>query len=262
MELRPGERKAREAYLKPALRADQAAATSISQMAQGKCLAGRGEEDRRRVFRQVGRFGFKIPDLGESFTRQRPCCRKLILEALPITCCWKALLIPLIYLIALGTGIRAAQARGKLADVGLGLRCWSALLASGNLGRGAADRLSHQQQILHWFPSNGLHDVLADSMPFLPHVDLGRLRVAAGCSIRSGIWCCRSCASAYGSFAFLSRLTRGSLLETLGLDFVRTARAKGLPERELCSTGTCSEQPYLADHRFLGNSCRGSSPAR
>src|SRR5205085_2674999 len=35
----------------------------------------------------------------------------------------------------------------------------------------------------------------------------------------------------YGSFAFLSRLTRGALLETLGQDFVRTARAKGLPER-------------------------------
>jgi peptide/nickel transport system permease protein len=35
----------------------------------------------------------------------------------------------------------------------------------------------------------------------------------------------------YGSFAFLSRLTRGSLLEALTQDFVRTARAKGLSER-------------------------------
>ena len=31
--------------------------------------------------------------------------------------------------------------------------------------------------------------------------------------------------------AFYSRITRGQMLETLGDDFVRTARAKGLPER-------------------------------
>ena len=31
--------------------------------------------------------------------------------------------------------------------------------------------------------------------------------------------------------AFYSRLTRNQMLETLGEDYVRTARAKGLPER-------------------------------
>src|SRR5204862_841723 len=31
--------------------------------------------------------------------------------------------------------------------------------------------------------------------------------------------------------AFYARMSRGSLLETLGEDYVRTARAKGLPER-------------------------------
>jgi len=35
----------------------------------------------------------------------------------------------------------------------------------------------------------------------------------------------------YGGFAFYSKLARTSLLETLGTDFVRTARAKGLAER-------------------------------
>src|SRR5687768_17698154 len=33
------------------------------------------------------------------------------------------------------------------------------------------------------------------------------------------------------SIAFLARVTRSSMLETLGSDFVRTARAKGLRER-------------------------------
>lgn len=35
----------------------------------------------------------------------------------------------------------------------------------------------------------------------------------------------------YASLASISRYTRVSMLETLGQDFVRTARAKGLPER-------------------------------
>ncbi|MBX7180869.1 MAG: ABC transporter permease [Bacteroidia bacterium] len=35
----------------------------------------------------------------------------------------------------------------------------------------------------------------------------------------------------YGSFAFLSRTMRVSMLEISGMDYIRTARAKGLPER-------------------------------
>ena len=31
--------------------------------------------------------------------------------------------------------------------------------------------------------------------------------------------------------AFYARMTRNNLLETLGEDYIRTARAKGLPER-------------------------------
>src|SRR5205814_1517696 len=37
----------------------------------------------------------------------------------------------------------------------------------------------------------------------------------------------------YAGFAFLSKLARGSLLETIQSDFVRTARAKGLGERTI-----------------------------
>jgi peptide/nickel transport system permease protein len=40
-----------------------------------------------------------------------------------------------------------------------------------------------------------------------------------------------SCALGLGASALLMRLVRASLLETLGEDFVRTARAKGLPGR-------------------------------
>ena len=86
------------------------------------------------------------------------------------------------------------------------------------------------KQYLHWFPSNGLHDITSDSMRFMPSFgpdgfERGWLLDTAWHLVLPLI-----CLS-YGSFAYLSRLTRGSLLETLGLDFVRTARAKGLPEK-------------------------------
>ena len=52
--------------------------------------------------------------------------------------------------------------------------------------------------------------------------------------------------------AFLGRLTRTSLLETLGKDYVRTARAKGARENRASSTATacatrcCRSRPASA----------------
>ena len=44
---------------------------------------------------------------------------------------------------------------------------------------------------VHWFPSNGLHDVLSDSHAISSVVGTGRISIAAGCSIPPGIWSCR-----------------------------------------------------------------------
>ena len=65
---------------------------------------------------------------------------------------------------------------------------------------------------LGWFPINGGGEGLADRMWHLalPAITLGLVKAA-----------------------FVSRLTRGSLLEVLGQDYVRTARAKGLGERRV-----------------------------
>ena len=38
---------------------------------------------------------------------------------------------------------------------------------------------------------------------------------------------------AYGSFAFMSKLARGSVLENITADYVRTARAKGLQPKDV-----------------------------
>src|SRR5258706_7171469 len=72
--------------------------------------------------------------------------------------------------------------------------------------------------------------MLANSMPFLQFFSSGGFQRGWLLDTAWHLVLPTLCLS-YGAFAFLSRLTRGALLETLGADYVRTARAKGLSER-------------------------------
>ncbi|MFO0004025.1 MAG: ABC transporter permease subunit, partial [bacterium] len=65
---------------------------------------------------------------------------------------------------------------------------------------------------LGWFPVNGGGAGFVDRLyhVFLPALTLAALKTA-----------------------FIARLTRTALLEVLGRDFIRTARAKGAPERRV-----------------------------
>ncbi|MGC4106180.1 MAG: hypothetical protein QM753_07465 [Thermomicrobiales bacterium] len=65
-------------------------------------------------------MGLKQPDLGESFIRRRPVW-DVIIDALPITVLLNLIAVPIIYAIAISSGIRAAKHRGKLVDVGTGI---------------------------------------------------------------------------------------------------------------------------------------------
>jgi ABC-type dipeptide/oligopeptide/nickel transport system permease component len=174
------------------------------------------------------KFGLKWPDLGESWQRHRPVA-DLIGEALPITLLLECSSLPLVNLIALTTGIAAARARGKFVDVGLGTllvaiysmpEIWIGVLMIGFLTN---------RQYFHWFPTNGLHDITSDAMLFLPSFGPGGFQrgwlLDTGWHLILPVVCL-----SYTSVAYLSRLTRGSMLETLNQDFIRTARAKGSPE--------------------------------
>lgn len=171
----------------------------------------------------------KQPDFGESFYRQRPVS-ELLLEAMPVTLLLNAITIPFIFTIAIISGIRAAKSRGKLEDVGTGFLflllssipvIWAGVMLIGFFA---------SKQFFHWFPANGLHDVLAESMTFLPSW--------GGDGFERGwlldlLWhlCLPVICMSYGGFAFLSKLTRASVLENIAADFARTARAKGLGDR-------------------------------
>jgi microcin C transport system permease protein len=226
--LRPAERQAREEYVKKRYGLDQPLIVQYAKWFNK--VSPLGVKESGEGFPSALRFGLKSPDLGESWDRRRPVAA-LIGEALPVTLLLEMSSLPLIYLIAILAGIRAARSRGKLADVGLGgvfiglyslPEIWIGVLMIGFL--------TNRLRYVHWFPSNGLHDTVADAMPFLPAFTAGGFQRGWLLDTLWHLVLPLLCLS-YSSFAFLSRLTRGSLLETLGSDYVRTARAKGLSDR-------------------------------
>ena len=179
----------------------------------------------------VRRFDWlKWPDLGTSISKQRPVL-DLVAEALPVTLLLNLITLPVTHTIAVVSGIGAARRRGGAFDRGtayLYLGLWSVPnILAGVLLVGYLANAHY----LRLFPTGGLHDLLADRMPFLP----GRL--PGGTFTRGWLldtaWhlCLPVACLSYAGFAFLSRLTRGAMLENLAADYARTARAKGVADR-------------------------------
>jgi len=115
------------------------------------------------------RFSFvKGSDFGESFLYGRSVS-ELIKERLPITLLLNILSIPIVYLIAIVIGVRAATQHGKSFDVTSGtvlLALWSVpVMLAGVLLIG----FFGSEQNWHWFPESGLNRQEALYMTFLPH---------------------------------------------------------------------------------------------
>jgi microcin C transport system permease protein len=186
-----------------------------------------GLKDSRTGWPSSWPIGFKIPDLDQSVINHRPVL-DMVEEALPITLLLESISTVLILGFSVWAGIAAARRRGGVADVAggtflLGLwsvpAVWAGVLLIGYLAN---------KQILHWFPTSGLHDLRADEMNFLPTFSGGFQRG----------WLLDTCwhlvlpvaCFTYGGLAFTAKIMRGAMLENLHQDFIRTARAKGLPE--------------------------------
>lgn len=238
------------------------------------------------VFDEEGALaGFSLvkgSELGTSFRYGRPV-GDLIAERLPITLLLNILSIPIIYVIAIAVGVRAATQRGSRFDTGSGvvlLGLWSVpTMLAGVLLIG----FFASEQFWRWFPTGGISRREALDMPFLPHWsslgDLGLLFLLTGLGTVLLVWLVRRSGSilwiatmgllgagigiglamslmsgdfvrgflldrlwhlvlpviclAYGGFAFLAKLTRSAVLENLLSDYARTARAKGVAERDV-----------------------------
>ena len=114
-------------------------------------------------------FSFtKGSDLGESFNYGRSVS-ELIKERLPITLLLNVITIPLIYIIAIIVGIKAASDRGGRFDVSsnvIMLGMWSVpTMLIGVLLIGFFANTQHWL----WFPTAGLSDRVAQDMTYLPY---------------------------------------------------------------------------------------------
>ena len=141
-------------------------------------------------------------DLGRSYTTGRPILRDLV-ERFPNTLMLAGAAMLLASVIGITLGVLSARHPGGWLDrMSLGLAYvgisfpvyWVGLLL-----------ILLFAVTLRWLPPSGFGGI---AYLVLPALALGSR-----------------------SIAFLARVTRSSMLETLGSDFVRTARAKGVPER-------------------------------
>lgn len=171
------------------------------------------------------------PDFGVAFSRSRPVF-DLIREALPVTILLNLIAVPIIYFIAIPCGLLAAVRSGGWFDRATGalfIGLWSfpiplaGVLAVGYLAN---------KQSLGWFPVSGLHDANADTFTWLPMTVDG---VWHRGYVLDTLWhvVLPVMCLVYGGFAVLSKQTRAAMLDNFNMDYVRTAKAKGVAGRDI-----------------------------
>lgn len=143
-------------------------------------------------------------DFGTSLREPRPVT-EIVHERLPATARLAAASLTLAVLVGVPVGTFAALRRGTVVD--------RLVMVGAMVGQGTPNFVLGLLLILvfafhlHWLPSGGQHGVRSLVLPALT-------------------------LSTYG-IASLSRFTRSAVLEVVTQDYVRTARAKGLPSRQI-----------------------------
>ncbi len=157
-------------------------------------------------------------DLGRSFVDDRLVLDK-IKSALPVTLWLNVIAIVLIYVISIPLGVAAAVKRGTLFDHVSSIilfvlysvpNFWLATLLI---------MFFSSKQNWDILPSVGLISDNSENLSFLQYCWDGFKHLILP-----------EIVMVYAGFASLSRYARTSLLETIGEDYIRTARAKGLEE--------------------------------
>lgn len=163
--LNPQEKAALESYYNKRYGLDQPAPVQYLRWLNNVSPVG-FKQDEQGTFEDFN--WWKGSDLGESFRYGRPV-QDIIGERIPITLLLNALTIPLIYVISIMIGLRAAVDRGGRFDVASSavmLALWSIpTMLTGVLLIGFFASDAHW----HWFPTTGLSEREAIDMPFMPH---------------------------------------------------------------------------------------------
>jgi peptide/nickel transport system permease protein len=158
-------------------------------------------------------------DLGDSIVDHRPVTAK-IAERLPLTISLAGSALVLSYLIAIPLGIAAALKRGQSVDRSISFVVFVLYSIPTFAAALILIMLVAGGDYLNLLPMYGASSINAREMTPLAWLAdrIYHLVLPVICLT-------------YGSLASISRYARVSMIETLGQDFVRTARAKGLPER-------------------------------
>ncbi len=159
-------------------------------------------------------------DLGESLKDGRPVWDK-IRERLPLTITLNSLAILITFGVAIPLGILSAVKTGSVADQATTVLVFM-LYSLPSFWVGTLIIIFFcGGDFFAWFPPAGLH-----SLAYEPDWPLARRVTDYLYHLAMPLL-----VTTYGSFAFLSRVLRSSMLEVKSQDYVRTARAKGVPER-------------------------------
>ncbi|MBT6145099.1 MAG: ABC transporter permease [Gemmatimonadetes bacterium] len=168
---------------------------------------------------RLGGWRITTLDFGLSFKDQQPVIRRIV-ERLPVTIEIGLISLMAAYLIGVPLGMLLAIRQNTLVDrigTAISFMLWS--MPSFWVGMLLIIFLCNRE-FLHWFPASGIVSIDADDSwgwwrLFTDHLHHMALPIVA---------------STYASFAAISRYMRTSMLENIRLDYVRTARAKGLAE--------------------------------
>ncbi len=191
-----------------------------------------GPFDQSGVALIPGTIWLDVPDLGVSFSRGRPVIDE-IAAALPVTIMLNLMAFPIIYVVAVPMGMLAATKRGTLLDTGSGVLFIALYSVPVVLSGVLAIGFLASNEYLGWFPVSGLHDSAAERMTFLPSTG-GDGAWERGWLLDT-IWhvCLPVTCLVYTGFAVLSKQTRAAMLDNFSADYVRTAKAKGVPGRDI-----------------------------
>ena len=177
-------------------------------------------------------LGLAWPDLGVAFSTGKPV-REMIAAHLPTTLLINAIALPIIYFIAIPSGIIAAVRKGSFYDIGLGAM-YIALYSIPTVLAGVL-LLGYlaTPDYYNLFPTAGLHDKHAPDMTMLPGTLPDGTRTIG--FLGDTLWhlVLPVLCSVYAGFAFLTKLTRGTMLDNFNADYVRTAKAKGVADRDV-----------------------------
>ncbi|WP_334175145.1 ABC transporter permease [Pseudoxanthobacter sp.] len=157
------------------------------------------------------------PALGYSFRKQAPVT-DLILSKVHVTLSLALGALVIWMLISILTGVIAARRPGSWTDRVLAIGAYAGLSVPTFLSGILLSYFLFYQLTgigLRWFPSSGYKALTRDPFEWARHLFLPWLTLALA------------------EIGLFQRIVRGSMLDVLGEDFIRTARAKGVSENRV-----------------------------